>query len=186
MIKHYRFGLARVLVNSTNGEIRYFMKDNEEDSTYEVFLYQDPTFNNPLFPEVYNSDSYSKITLSLNFSTKCNLNCKYCFLNHTEGENFYSLEKIKREIEHFVKWNSKKKKIFVDLSGTGEPLINLIEVIAIAKFCKKLEKIYGVNVIVQFVTNGTLLDKKTVKLLQENEVLFGVPSIETPNRTSFS
>lgn len=174
MIKHYRFGIARVLVNSINGEIRYFMKDIDEEKTYEVFLYQDPTFNNAIFPQVYDNDSYSKITLSLNFSTKCNLNCKYCFLDHKEGETLYSLEKIKEEIENFVKRNIKKKKIFVDLSGSGEPLINLVEVIAIAKWCKKLERKYKVNVIMQFVTNGTLLDEKTVKLLQDNAVLFGV------------
>ena len=52
MIKHYRFGIARVLVNSINGELRYFMKDIDEEKSYEVFLYQDPNFNNAIFPQV--------------------------------------------------------------------------------------------------------------------------------------
>ena len=174
MIKHYKFGFARVLVNSSNGEIRYFAKDIDEEKKYEVFLYQDKYFHSPKEEIVYTEDSYDKVTLSLNLTTKCNLACKYCFMDHKNGcevDNFVHLKKV---IEDFVEKNKHKRKIFIDLSGSGEPLLKIKMIIEIAKFTKTLKEKYKVDIVVQFVTNGVLLTPKIVKLLQSNAILFGV------------
>lgn len=174
MIKHYKFGFARVLVNSLNGEIRYFAKDIDEEKKYEVFLYQDKYFHSPSKEIVYTNDSYDKITLSLNLTTRCNLSCKYCFMDHENGCEISDYKYLEKLIEEFVEKNRNKRKIFIDLSGSGEPLLKIKMILEIAKFTKILKKKYRVDIVVQFVTNGVLLTPKIVKLLQSNAILFGV------------
>ena len=162
------------VVNIDNGEIRYFTKEVNDDSKYEEFLKDDPTFHAPVKPIKYTSDDYSKVTIAFNLSNKCNFRCKYCFEDHTKEKEFVDIPKIKKIIEEFVKTHSKKKKVFIDLSGSGEPLLKLKEILEINTYSRKLGEKYGLEVVVQFVTNGYLLSEKIVKLLQDNLILFGV------------
>lgn len=172
MIKHYQFGFMHVVLNTTNGHMRFFEKEHHNNYLYEEFLGKDTRFFEPIDRINYTSRMYEKVTLSLNLTTKCNFNCKYCFQNHKNGKDFNG--DYKKIIEDFVLENLDKRKIFVDLSGSGEPLIKLNLILDISKYCKKLSKKYKVDIIIQFVTNGYLLNNKVVKLLQENSILFGV------------
>lgn len=173
-MKHYRFGFMHVIVNASNGEIRYFENETDHDSEYEIFLYQDETFYRPVREVRYSIDHYSRVTLSINLSTKCNFSCRYCFADHSVGQDFKKMNHLREIIETFVRQHRDKKVLFVDLSGSGEPLLHLKEIVRIAKFCRRLSEVYSTSVVVQFVTNGYLLTEKTVEVLQKNAVLFGV------------
>lgn len=163
-----------VIVNASNGEIRYFENETDHDSEYEIFLYQDETFFLPVRKVKYSVDHYSKVALSINLSTKCNFSCHYCFADHSTGQDFKKMNQIEEIIETFVRQHRDKKVIFIDLSGSGEPLLHLKKIIDIARQCRNLSERYQTSVVVQFVTNGYLLTEKTVKVLQENAILFGV------------
>lgn len=67
-----------------------------------------------------------------------------------------------------------KDKYFVDLSGKGEPLLALDQIIAIRRYCRQKSDELRREVLVQFVCNGTLLTKKISDLLQNEGILFGV------------
>lgn len=174
MYKHYRFDIMHVVLNTENGEIRYFEREVNDDRQYEIFLMADSKFISQLNFITYTSFSYSKLTLSLNLTTKCNFNCKYCFSDHKNGNDFNKIESLKEVVEEFVKKHLGKQSIFIDLSGSGEPLLHLDKILSLADSCKELSKQYHKNIVIQFVTNGYLLTPKIVKLLQSNSILFGV------------
>ncbi len=174
MFKHYQFGFMHVVLNTSNGEIRYFEHEVDNERQYEIFLLGDGKFNRPIDIIKYNVLSYSKLTLSINLTTKCNFNCKYCFSDHSKGRDFKNFDSIVNLIEDFVKMHLGNQSIFIDLSGSGEPLLHLNKIIEIADKCKKLSEKYDKNIVIQFVTNGYLLSPKVVKLLQSHSILFGV------------
>ncbi len=64
-------------------------------------------------------------------------------------------------------------KYFVDLSGSGEPLLNFDLVKEIHSYCKKKSGEVGKEILVTFVTNGTLLDENKLNYLQNSDILFG-------------
>ncbi|MCI2111557.1 MAG: hypothetical protein LKK13_04360 [Bacilli bacterium] len=66
------------------------------------------------------------------------------------------------------------EKYFVDMSGKGEPLMNLKTILSVADYCKKQSNRMRVEIIPSFVCNGTLLTPEIAEVLQTNGVLFGV------------
>ena len=117
-------------------------------------------------------------TFCLNISNSCNLNCDYCFnisKNNTKMSSYTAIQKLD---ELFNKWPD-GEKYFIDLSGKGEPLLNLNTILEINDYCKFLSNKYQKEIVVSFVTNGLLLTKKTVTKLQDSGILFGI-SIDGP------
>ena len=113
------------------------------------------------------------LNICVNISNICNLKCDYCFNNEKENQNF-DIEKIKSLIMDFVNRYPECEKIFVDLSGKGEPLLKLSLIYEINDFCKELSNKIFKEILVSFVTNGVLLTPKIAKSLQDKGILFGV------------
>lgn len=174
MNTHYEFGFMHVVLNNDNGEIRYFNYPNEVDEYYQIYLASDVEFNKPIEKIEYTSSSYSKVTLSLNISCECNFRCKYCFSDHQGGLEYTKIEEILSLIDRFVFLHQNKNSIFIDLSGSGEPLLYFDKIKRIADFVILESQKYNTNVILQFVTNGYLLTQNIVNPLQKLSVLFGV------------
>lgn len=121
--------------------------------------------------EIYYNDYYLKLILS----TKCNLRCSYCFARKS-SEFDISFETAKKAILFFVERfvPDKNRRIVVDLSGSGEPLLNLDLILKINRFVLSLKEKLKINIFCQFATNGMLLEPKISSLLKKNGILFGV------------
>jgi uncharacterized protein len=83
-------------------------------------------------------------------------------------------DKAKEILESAFERYKKAEKIFVDLSGSGEPLLCLKLIFEINAFCREMSNKYLKEILVMFVTNGFLLSKETASLLQASGILFGV------------
>ncbi len=66
------------------------------------------------------------------------------------------------------------EKYFVDLSGKGEPLLALGDILRLADWCHRKQDEIGKEILVQFVCNGTLLSSLVAETLQKHGILFGV------------
>lgn len=121
--------------------------------------------------EIYYGDYYLKLVLS----TKCNLYCSYCFARKS-SEFDMSFETAKKAILFFVEKfvPDKNRRIVIDLSGSGEPLLNLELILKINQFVLSLKEKLKINIFCQFASNGMLLDSKKSSLLKKNGILFGV------------
>lgn len=121
--------------------------------------------------EIYYGDYYLKLVLS----TRCNLRCSYCFAQKS-SEFDMSFETAKEAILFFVERfvPDKNRRIVVDLSGSGEPLLNLDLILSINRFVLNLKEKLKINIFCQFATNGMLLEPKISSLLKQSGILFGV------------
>lgn len=106
-------------------------------------------------------------------SDRCNLHCSYCFNKNKSGRRM-SLEQAKDILDNLFSLFPDGQKYFVDLSGIGEPLLNLDVILPLADYCHEISNRIMTEVLPQFVCNGTLLTPKIAKLLQDHEILFGV------------
>ena len=88
----------------------------------ESFLRSLPLLPSPFeYAENYKITSYS---ICLDISNACNLNCSYCFNNSKDGKLIKYNDAINL-LELFFKEFPDGQKYYVDLSGKGEPLLNL-------------------------------------------------------------
>lgn len=150
--------------NTANGRIINVPKDYLD--------YLDDYFQINDFFGIPNTGICSIVTICINLTTKCNLRCKYCF-NPKKVHQDLKLEDAINFIDSIVSFKPHASKYFVDLSGSGEPLLCLDKILSIAKYCNKKQDEIKKDIIVQFVTNGTLLTKEMAKILKEHKILFG-------------
>ncbi len=117
--------------------------------------------------------------LKLVQSTRCNLNCSYCFSKKSRDFDM-SVETAKKAILYFVdnfggKANGDENcRYIIDLTGSGEPLLRLDFILEVNNFVQELKKERNINIFCQLATNGMLLTKKMSSLLKKNSILFGV------------
>ncbi|MDR1697895.1 MAG: radical SAM protein, partial [Erysipelotrichaceae bacterium] len=167
MIKTYRhFGLI-VLFNTENGKTAFFHDNVKTIKTKEI-----PGFHQPINCKTTESD-YKTFYLGFNISNKCNLNCKYCFRSN-KTTFIPTVSYIKEKVTAFLNAHPGVKKLFLDLSGDGEPLLKLDLIKEIATLCQELKVVYQIDIIPMLISNGVLLTPQIVKFLQVNLVLFGV------------
>lgn len=135
--------------------------------------------------DLYYSDYYLKLVQS----TRCNLNCSYCFAKKDKKFDM-SVETAKKAIlfflDNFVPDN--KRRYIIDLTGSGEPLLRLDFILKVNDFVQKLKKELNINIFCQLATNGMLLTKEISSLLKKKCILFGVSldgekKISEKNRT---
>ena len=118
---------------------------------------------------------FGDYTLKLVQSTRCNLNCSYCFSRKSK-EYDMSVETAKKAILFFLDnfGDGKNCRYIIDLTGSGEPLLRLDFILEVNNFVQELKKERDINIFCQLATNGMLLTKKMSSLLKKNCILFGV------------
>lgn len=119
----------------------------------------------------------------VNITTKCNLKCKYCFVNCGSfvGEDM-SFEVMERTIKEMYKMPS--KTITFELQG-GEPLCNLDGLELFLETVEKLKQ--GLDKIVKYriMTNATLISERFMDLVKKYNINLGV-SVDGPEEMTDS
>lgn len=78
------------------------------------------------------------------------------------------------QLERLFSYFPDAEKYFIDLSGKGEPLLNIKTILAVAEYCKRKSDELRREVLPMLVCNGTLLSRQMVDVLQKHGILFGV------------
>jgi len=121
-----------------------------------------------------NSERY---TLNLHPSRKCNLSCKYCFkdVDYLTSDKL-SIEVAQKAIDFLVdNYGANAKEYFIDLSGSGEPLLNFELIKQIADYASIKRNETGKEITICFCNNGTLIDdEKAAYLINAYRFLLGI------------
>ncbi len=121
--------------------------------------------------------------LVLNVSNCCNMQCRYCFVyNSTKStikENkkehmplSTAIESVDKFIELFSK-NAIKKKNLIRFFG-GEPLLNWPIVYSTIEYLKTNYNLDDHKIVIDIVTNGTLITDKIAKYLGDSKIKVGL------------
>lgn len=130
--------------------------------------------------EIKEQSSYGQFTLCLHPSRKCNLNCKYCFRESKYlGDEQLTFKIAKDAIDFLVdKYAPYASKYVIDLSGSGEPLLQIDLVKQIVNYCKNKRNEVCKNIEVMFCTNLTLLTPELVDYLDNEPTIILGTSID--------
>ena len=153
-----------IYINSVNGNFSLKEEDIKNDYVslnFDLIKYQLENYQN------------SFATFCVNLSNACNLKCDYCFNTSKDGKSM-SLDTIKQYLDTCFKTFPYKDKYFVDVSGKGEPLLFLEKILQIKDYCVEISNRINKEVLVSFVSNGTLLSTEIATILQKKGILFGV------------
>jgi uncharacterized protein len=134
-------------------------------------------------------------------TSACNFKCKYCFVeddNRTLKQTYMTKETAKKGIEVFAKLTEQADAISMTFYG-GEPLLNADIVYWSMRYVRTLEKegVFKKPVRIALLTNGSLVDQKTVDAVLETQAnvsisidgpehLHDLARIDTENNTTFS
>jgi len=108
----------------------------------------------------------------IQITNRCNLNCKYCYMNANKDRTDMDLDKFYHVVNEFKTLNIQN----VMLSG-GEPCLNL-------NFLQMIEYLYLQGFHVGLVTNGTILTDDLLSSLKKNKVNVQV-SIDSINYDTY-
>lgn len=109
-------------------------------------------------------------TLCLHPSRKCNLKCKYCFRDSNFlGDTKLSFKMARDAIDFFVfKYAKNASKYLIDLSGSGEPLLEFGLIKKIVSHCDNIQNKIGKSVSVMFATNAVNLSEEKINYIDNN------------------
>jgi len=162
------------------------MKEIQKIPVFDKFIYINPTIGCFSFAkssgqmqgyidyeEVMNQFKPKFINICLCICNNCNLNCDYCF-NEKKNQKIMTSDQADKIIDEMINRFPDCDKYYVDLSGNGEPLLNLKCILEINSFCKERSNLIRKEILVSFVSNGVLLTNKMAELLQKEGILFGI------------
>ena len=107
--------------------------------------------------------------IELVISRDCNLDCNYCFEGKKSKDKMQLIyiNQIIEFIDSYLKENFiyTKDYVRIDFNG-GEPLLNENFIFAFINHAKSINKTYNYSI----TTNGTLLSKKIISFIKENNI----------------
>jgi len=118
--------------------------------------------------------------LCLHPSHKCNLACKYCFrdANYLEKRKI-SFQTAKDAIDFMIHHYAKDAgQYVVDLSGSGEPLLEFELIKEIVEYCDKKRDEICKKIAVMFVTNSTNLTDEMIEYIDKSSLILPGVSID--------
>lgn len=113
------------------------------------------------------------VYICVHISSRCNLNCRYCFKENAESKELNESE-IRKFIDLMLGMHPNANRYIIDMSGSGEPLLNVALIDAMSRICHEYSDKYLCEFQPRLVTNGTLLTQENVRFLQDAGVLFGI------------
>ncbi len=114
--------------------------------------------------------------ISIDFENRCNLNCKYCYSNHSASieDLDLGLRNLEVALDSLYSHIRDKCNIFhIHLWGGGEPTLDINYFGNFIRLLKDLYHVYGVKSAISFSTNGVKFENKPFvekfsKLFDEN------------------
>ena len=113
------------------------------------------------------------VRICLNPTSDCNFRCRYCF-NSKKKKKSLSFFDCQLFIDKVVAFFPNAKVFYIDMAGSGEPLLKINLVLQIADYCRFVSDKIEKDVIPMLATNGSLLSPSIVSALQKHKVLFGI------------
>ncbi|MBR4913240.1 MAG: radical SAM protein [Bacteroidales bacterium] len=104
-------------------------------------------------------------SISIILHQKCNLECSYCFAQKDRGNESLTYSSIKQIVDWWIVRKGKKNVTFI---GGGEPTLDWDLLYYAIRYIRQCDK--NDEVSIKIVTNGTLLNKNKVRILEENKV----------------
>ncbi|MCK5580432.1 MAG: radical SAM protein [Candidatus Omnitrophica bacterium] len=120
-----------------------------------------------------NNKKINKIKLTL--TTKCDSSCQYCFVKKTNERMSYII--AKKSIDLLI--NARGKNKLLALYG-GEPFLEFDLIKKIVPYAEKLARGKKKNLTVSICTNLTILSKKHIHFIKENNIKITVSLVGTP------
>ncbi|XMB71869.1 4Fe-4S cluster-binding domain-containing protein [Mycoplasmatota bacterium WC30] len=123
--------------------------------------------------EIYKKEIFKTIYISLHASSKCNMKCKYCFMQSRPDVNI-TIDEAKDFIDFIISEFPNAEKFIVDPTGSGEPLLRMDFILKLSKYCHSKSNEVCKEVLPMLVTNGTLLSNDNIHKLQSAVYMFSV------------
>lgn len=165
-------------------EILNIAKENDPEE-YEIFINTSiedrlSKINTYDIEKIKKDSTYGQVTLCLHPSRRCNLNCKYCFRESEYlGDEQLTFEVAKDAIDFLVdKYAPYASKYVIDLSGSGEALLQLDLIKQVADYCRKRRNETCKKTEVMFCSNFTLLTPEMVEYIDNDSIIFIGTSID--------
>jgi uncharacterized protein len=139
---------------------RFIVENNFEEENILFRLSLNPVFiNNNIY------------TLSFVGNGVCNMNCKYCFSDHTstqfKGENL-SPEIMHKALELVCNKSPRPEQICVDFMIGSEPLTKFEDYIRLVEICRFYGEYKKIKIQLGFLTNGVQLNENLLKLFNQD------------------
>ena len=155
-------------------QLKKLKYENQEEFDFIIENYEEMKSNLEQPPMIYSPELSGQFTLSIHPSSKCNLNCAYCFRDeNADKRKQIDFDVAKKAIDYMItEYAPNAAKYIIDLSGSGEPLLNFELIKKITDYCNTMQDNSGKNVEVMFATNGTVdLDKEKIKYIEDNIII---------------
>ena len=163
MIKKFEILGTSFFVNLFNGfssvDEKYIL------DSMQIKAAQSPIFKFPM---------YKKITFCLEHTNSCNLKCNYCFNKNKNNKKIIFDEKYEDFLDKLFLFYKQCDRYYIDLSSDAEPLTNIDFIKSLAIYVNKKQEEIRKEILITFVTNGTLLTKDVVQFLQNSGIIFGI------------
>lgn len=173
-IKLVEIDFFTVIFNLENG--KYISVENTlmNNENYISNLLNEASFFELKKEFILQDDNLPVITITINLSAKCNLNCTYCFRDILDvDQSEISFDKCIQFIDLIMNNYPNAKHFHVDLTGDGEPLLRFDLIKKIVEYTESIGT-ENKTIKVGLCTNGTLLTKEITKFFEEHEIYYGI------------
>lgn len=166
-IEEMDFGVAYYSKINSNFIVVPYGNEVED---FELFI-ENSGLLQPLAPlRKWNAET---VYLCIHISSQCNLQCDYCFKKEREPIKI-TINDIRKFIDSAIEIFPDANRYVIDMSGSGEPLLNISYIKEVSELCIEYSDRYLREFQPRLVTNGTMLTVANIKFLQDAKVLFGV------------
>lgn len=163
----------KVIFNLENGKFIEVGEDTFLDKSELKQLLLKVGFYDPIEKIKISNNDIHMLFLTIEINKRCNLSCKYCFIDRTERNNN---EMNIEDVIEFLKILKNKYKdirhLNIDFTGSGEPLLSYK---TIQKIIDKIDDEFEFNSCAySFCSNGTIYSKEIKKFIKNNNIHFGI------------
>lgn len=144
--------------------------------------YDEPKYLEEVRSSILRGPSFDVLFMLL--TDACNLACTYCFINGSKPDGYrnsmMSVVTARASIDAFERWKAPEGEKSVVFYG-GEPLLNMSVFVATLEHLERKikEGAFSSDVDRILITNGTLIDEETARLIVRHKV-FPYVSIDGP------